>query len=131
IKIEKDGKTTKVDTTINAEDLDMLNEQLKDLDVNIGSLDGLPELNDGHAYKFEFDEKKFEGQMKEAEGRMQEAEEQMKDKEFDMKDWDEHLKDMEKNIKDKCKAYEFDFKCDSAMNLNMKELNKEIEKSLG
>ncbi|MBK5284209.1 MAG: T9SS type A sorting domain-containing protein [Bacteroidia bacterium] len=127
IEIEKDEKTTKVDTVINPEDLSKLNEQLKDLDINIGSLEELPELERTHAFKFEFDEKIFEKQMKEAEQKIKEAGEAMRDKEFDMKDLNEHLKEMEKNMNDYRKSFKFEFKCDSTMKLNKEQMRKELE----
>jgi hypothetical protein len=118
ISIEKDGKTTNIDTVINESDIEALNEKLKDMDINIYS--ELPEKFtwDGeHDFKFNFDSENFSQQMKE-------LHEKMKEMKLDDKEMQKHLEEAMKNMKENFKGYRYHFDGDSLIKLELEGLKK-------
>src|SRR5262245_6180240 len=76
IEIEKDGKSTKIDTTVKEEDLASLNEYLQsqDLNIHVGSEEEFPGLAAG-AFSFAWDGEQ-----------VAELEKQLKDKQINLQD---------------------------------------------
>jgi len=121
IEVDKDGKTTKIDTTINPEDLAALNEHLADMDIHIGS----PESSDFPGVQsFSFGEggKELEEHMRELAG-------QLKDKEINMEEFEKQMEKMQENMKDNQNMYMYKFKTDgdSDNDSQLLELEKELD----
>src|SRR5687768_10983546 len=64
IEVEKDGKTTKIDTTINSKDLAAFNERLKEMNIHVGTLENFPEVS---SFAFATEEKQLQEELKKLE----------------------------------------------------------------
>ena len=141
IEIEKDGKTTKVDTTIKPEDLAALNEQLKDLDIHLSEADELPDM---HAFRLEMDGKDLEKRLKELHERLKDKDfmnkneldehlkkmsEKMKNFQFDNEAMEKHLEEAMKNAEENQFIYKYKFNCDSILDIQLKGLDQLIEEN--
>lgn len=118
IEIEKDGKTTKVDTTINPEELAALNEHLKQLDINIGSPADFPML---HSFKFNGDEKEWEEHMRK-------LEQELEDKEINMEDFQKQMEAMYEKMKDHHQMFQYKYKTYSDSDKQLLEIERELDK---
>jgi len=112
VEIDKDGKTTKVDTTINTEDLAALNEQLEKMNIHVGTLENF-------GFAFATDEEKLQEEMKA-------LEEGMKNTEFDAKALEEQMRLLEKEISDSTMMFKYKIKTNSDSGESLIELEKEL-----
>jgi hypothetical protein len=118
IEVEKNGQVTKVDTTIDPQDLEALNEHLKDLDIHLASED-FPMMHD---FKFDWDQDKWSEQMKDLEKQLQDAQ-------INTEDFQKQMENLQEKMKNRCNVFQYKFKTDtdSATDIEMPELNKELE----
>lgn len=118
IEVEKNGQVTKVDTTIDLQDLEALNEQLKDLDIHLGSED-FPMMHD---FKFDWDQDKWSEQMKDLEKQLQDAQ-------INSEDFQKQMENLQEKMKNRCKMFQYKFKVDtdSTSDKELQELDKELE----
>lgn len=130
IQIEKDGKTTRVDTTVNPEDLESLYESLKDIDIHLESDGDFPGTHD---FNFNGDGKQLEESMKKLEEHLNDtALLKLRDGElFNMEEFEKQMKDMGEKIKDHCYMYKYKIEADSNSEKEMEEMEKELENNIG
>lgn len=117
IEVEKDGKTTKIDTTINPDDLAAFNEQLNEMDIHVGTLENFSEVS---SFAFATDDKQLQEEMKK-------LEKQMKDGKFNMDEYEKQMQMqlLEKEMSDSTGMFRYKIKTDDLLRLI------EIEKKLG
>src|SRR5258705_6168442 len=116
IEVEKDGKTTKVDTTLNPEDLAAFNEKMREQGIYVGTLEGLPDAN---GFAFATDEERLQEEMKK-------LEEHMKNNEFDANALEEHMRVLEKEMNDSTLMFKYKIKTDADSGESMIELENEL-----
>lgn len=117
VEIEKDGKTTKIDTTINPEQLSSLNDYLKDVDVQIGDMDDLPKVQ---AFAFGLDGENLKDQVKA-------LVEQLKDKEINLDEFEKQMKDADEQMKNLHYLYKYNYNTDGDSDKELLELEKGLD----
>jgi hypothetical protein len=116
IEVEKDGKTTKIDTTLNPDDLAAFNESMKEQGIYVGTLENNPDVS---SYAFATDDKQLQKEMKK-------LEQQMKDGKFNTDEYEKQMELMEENMSDSNGMFKYKIKTDGDSSREI-----EIEKELG
>ena len=129
VEIEKDGKVTKIDTTIDTEALEALNERLSDMDIHIGELDDIPGQVHAQAFSFGWDPEELEAHMKVLNEHMLDTELfKIKDGEMvNMEEFEKQMEELGEKMKNNCFIYKYKMDGDSSTKKELMDLEKELE----